>query len=361
MSDTPPDPLPPTEKVKAVKALTKAWKHLERVKAVQRETRHRELRIVQRAEKQSLQRHIREHGIQGDAKRRLLRELDFVHRRQHRDVDDKIRRQRLIRRAICADAGRLRLIHTRRSEPLLLPRAAKAMRDDKSLAYWNDKLGSLTDEEFIRWIQLSHRPTIQRAADKPEFDELRTLGAFWDRVSAIRASGNTNLQKQLGSALSPTTRGRKRKNIDRRTWARAKALQGRFTRLLQQVQDGDPDAASKLKKLLHAAFPTYSADQLRQLIREAASKKKPSEAAAQIAGLRFGIAPSRLKRGKAAKRSPKRHGHRVGAVNDLDAIIHAREARARGRRRGQPRSDDDSIPEAPRRIGRASRRRHGLT
>lgn len=258
----------------------------------------------------------------------MLEQLDLLHRRQYRDLYDRVRASKTQAQAQSgAPAG----------WSLQTPRAAYALGDQRSIDAWNQRIDALDDAEFLRWLALSHKPIIDRPIDIPEHDDLLALEATKHRIEAICASRDAKKQKALQHALVPVSRGRRPRALDESALERARVDRAALTREIQKLQGSFTGAVtyqSDIRDIIDRELSGCPESERKKLAEQLSSARfgrllvPPSAAASRIAARKSRLPPDRVRRGTAPRLPKQRTPCRIVASGNLEAIDHAAEKAA---------------------------------
>jgi hypothetical protein len=314
------------QREKAFRQLNAAWKRHQLNVERDHRGRHKALRDRQRLERTALLFELRTRSR--EERRLAARIIDLLHTRQHRDLEDSFRAE------VVARAKQDTSIGDVIPSEYLSPRAAIDLHDETALARWNEYVGGLSNPEFVYLLRQSHEPTLHRPVGVLPFEEVMLIPAVQERITSIRASQDSQLQKAVGAAWMPPARGRKRSAVPPAEDKVALRTQiGQELRQLRTESLSDYSYTVAVMGILERYLPQMDPTARHALAGEIGRHSvKLSLATAEIVSRVLGISRDRALRAPRPKPSGRlRRAPRV-IVGDLERIEHAQAARRRGRR-----------------------------
>jgi hypothetical protein len=288
------------------RALRAAWRKLERRRQAEDDQRRSALRQIQRGDRKQIFAAIRPAfaGVSRSQQRVVLRRLrdaiDLVQRRQRRDLDDTIRRDR--REAAEADSKQMMAPWTDAERQALQPRTAEELIQRVR----KEGMDALTSSAEARAIA-------QRIGDRGSDQQKRDLANAIAGIRRGRPKRGEDPRLLARMRLQKTEIQRKLVGV-RRAWARAGADRARYAVTIER------------DVLIPVGLSPEKRRTLLPLISE--PKMKPVDVASTIVGIKNHVPASVVRRlGKA--RLP---AARMGAVDALAAQMGERQ-RGRNRRR----------------------------
>jgi hypothetical protein len=215
------------------------------------------------------------------------------------------------------------------------PRAALALRDRKSQAFWNDKYKGLTDAQYIDVLRRGRLPLLARLPDELEFEELIVISPIRAWLDGVKSSRNTQLKRQLQRIEVPISRGPE-KRAPKPIKPQLVADRNRLKREIQALQLASRKYPHTyrvdLREIVRREVPDVPADGAEALLDDVGRLSvKPSAAAVAIVAVKYKTSEDIAKRGKGEPPPRNRSIKRVITTNDLEGIERERERKHRGR------------------------------
>jgi hypothetical protein len=311
---------------KALAAFKAAFLRLRATKENEEQQERDRLAMQQRFDRDALR--IRSRGMGRRAREEAKRLLELLHRRQHRDLEDALRK---VAQNTWEQDESVRVWRGRLPSASLPPSAAVAFQDAEALERWNARVGHMMDDEFIEFVRTSHLPTLHRPGGTPEFDEVMEIPATQDRIRTIRTSHNAVLQRALGAALSPVAKGRKPSS--KPSVGEVANLRAEVRTLLKAAKvasRGELTYQLGVAAIVDRLLPDVPPAERDELKKDIGRYAVPlSRATAAIVARVLKISKDDALRGPRSK-SPRKRRRSMTITADLDRVEHVREARRRG-------------------------------
>lgn len=324
-----------------VSELVRAWRRQEAKRHALIDKKHKDLNFVQRIDRAQLRKRLRQAGATRQQIDYSLEAQDACHRSAHQQIRIETKAEDRARIEACRKEERE--VREQIGWSPSGPHVAIAMRDRRSLMWWDEIVSEVTDATLLEWLRFSHKPTVERPSVGdhrvrvvlPDFEELRALEAVAERLKTIGQSRDATMRKQLRFALVPPAAGRPTKSVDKANLADVRKFrQAVKTELQRARRDSLSDYAyrNRVEGVLADLYEDCPAVERANLLTKIASLDvRPSDGAARVAAVKFSLPLSLVRAGrvKAAKRTRSGRVRAFPASDTLDSFDHNQE---RGRR-----------------------------